>query len=826
MAPRLSKRQQREQEELLALTSSRPELARSTSHVSTDDQPAIVAPAKSGFATLFTPDDEAETSVEDSEDNVSKSRKSRKAKKKRKKATNSTAPTDHQFPDKSGASSSRPVVESKLATAKKNKGKKKADIDDVDKALAELSLRYPDLKHISNSSSDERTNALASLLSVSQPHLDAESELRKFFGSRAVTAAESSESGPSQSHKRRRGMPSTTLRSQLTRPDRSWSLVKPREGLSLRPLTEAETAGKARGGPACSGKWWTVEYTRRYKGATRDFIRAVRSGAPDAMWEVLHTLPWHADTLLQLGELYRHREGKCVTVLRLVIHRLPFCSSEYSTAVDHVSRAIFTYERAFVGTFSFTSGVNRLDFDFVENRPFFLAIHQQVIDLQRRGCPRSAFEHARLLFSLEPLTDPHGALLHLDFLAIKAGMGDWLLDVWKVYRSRHDAIEAGGEYMDPSVLPGWMFARALLLRMEEKIKRDRSEDVTEESTEALKQAISAYPSVVPLLADKCEISLSANIRSHKEFRICTDSVGLSPAESVLHLLSHIYAIRSASLWKLPDLSSWLVSTASTLLPNFSSNRAHPFRERFLRVFNSDHLRHSVYRHIIVLQQTHAQEQYRILMTFIPRGVLTSHEYACDPLPPPTARSSYDTKFFEGAEDLTSQRGPYRRTRAEERQLERLVPDAAIREQLIALFERLPGLAAQLPGGMVQFVQAVAQMGDEAVEDLLMAGLRAQEEPGPEVEPHHPGAMPGGIPEYDDELDDIPPMDVAHELVAVDQVADVDNRADGADGAEAAAPLPLRVVRNILSMLWGGTGEAPEGSSDDAESVVRDEDGVD
>ncbi len=51
---------------------------------------------------------------------------------------------------------------------------------------------------------------------------------------------------------------------------------------------------------------------------------------------------------------------------------------EHSTAADFIDRALFTYERAFFGSFSFTSGTNRLDFDFVENRPFFLAVHRQV----------------------------------------------------------------------------------------------------------------------------------------------------------------------------------------------------------------------------------------------------------------------------------------------------------------------------------------------------------------------------------------------------------------------------------------------------------------
>ncbi|KAF8122116.1 transcription factor 25, partial [Boletus edulis] len=111
---------------------------------------------------------------------------------------------------------------------------------------------------------------------------------------------------------------------------------------------------------------------------------------------------WHTDTLLQLAEVYRHRE-------------------EYSQAVDYVSRALYAYERAFLGAFSFMNGNNRLNFDRVENRPFFLSIHRQVIDLQRRGCPRTAFEHARLLISPEPLSEPHGVYLHLDYLCVKAG---------------------------------------------------------------------------------------------------------------------------------------------------------------------------------------------------------------------------------------------------------------------------------------------------------------------------------------------------------------------------------------------------------------------
>lgn len=76
---------------------------------------------------------------------------------------------------------------------------------------------------------------------------------------------------------------------------------------------------------------------------------------PERFYLILRQFWWHADTYLQLSEVYRHRE-------------------EHADSADLVNRAIFTYERAFIGAFTFASGSNRLDFDRVENRPFYLAV--------------------------------------------------------------------------------------------------------------------------------------------------------------------------------------------------------------------------------------------------------------------------------------------------------------------------------------------------------------------------------------------------------------------------------------------------------------------
>jgi hypothetical protein len=43
------------------------------------------------------------------------------------------------------------------------------------------------------------------------------------------------------------------------------------------------------------------------------------------------------------------------------------------------------------------------------------------------------------------------------------------------------------------------------------------------STAALGEAIRAFPCVVPLLADKIDVSLSSEIRGHHDFRIHVDA---------------------------------------------------------------------------------------------------------------------------------------------------------------------------------------------------------------------------------------------------------------------------------------------------------------
>jgi hypothetical protein len=161
-----------------------------------------------------------------------------------------------------------------------------------------------------------------------------------------------------------------------------------------------------------------------------------------------------------------------------------------------------------------------------------------VVNLQKRGTNRTAFEFARLLLSLDPGSDPHGALLYLDYLAVRSGMSEWLVDMWDTWQTLYDEDPNSftGSRVDIRILPGWLWARALALRTIEEqsghtVRQTIFKGITfslrpslqghKRSTEALREAVLTFPHVLPVLADRAGITLVADVRANTAFRIST-----------------------------------------------------------------------------------------------------------------------------------------------------------------------------------------------------------------------------------------------------------------------------------------------------------------
>lgn len=73
------------------------------------------------------------------------------------------------------------------------------------------------------------------------------------------------------------------------------------------------------------------------------------------------------------------------------------------------------------------------------NRTFGNCLVKYIDILGRKGCARTALEVCKFLLNLDPLNDPFGVLLRIDFYAIRAKEFDWIKKFTKnFYKERSE----------------------------------------------------------------------------------------------------------------------------------------------------------------------------------------------------------------------------------------------------------------------------------------------------------------------------------------------------------------------------------------------------
>jgi len=178
-----------------------------------------------------------------------------------------------------------------------------------------------------------------------------------------------------------------------------------------------------------------------------------------------------------------------------------------------------------------------------------------------------------------------------------------------------------------------------------------------------------------------------------------------------------------------------------------------------------------------------------------------------------------------------------------RNLARLVPDAAMRGQLQAIFDANPQLQERFPGGVVQFAQVAAQLPEEFFEDLMI-GQDAANFGMPAGGMGMPGGMPGDEQAFDEvEVEFVDGergqgagdgrpaaapgnndavmlqqnVGAAHEEID-DEMGDAENGEEEEDEEEEIPILPVRILRGLMSRFWGGSAAqaADDSESDDAD----------
>jgi hypothetical protein len=214
--------------------------------------------------------DEEETVVPDAPIVPSSTKKS-KSKKKKKKST-------------------RPETLVSLTPDKSHNGPAPSDLDDLDRAIQEISLKYGETVASSTSSTHPTLSQKFSLLTISPRFLDADIELRKLFGK--VVDAEARESRRQPIH----GVPARVVnRIKATQSQRKRTLMKPKDEWQLftaynRNMLSMDIVSKD------EVTKFKFVHSKGYQDAQMQFYIAALGGDGNVLMGLLQERPFHVDT--------------------------------------------------------------------------------------------------------------------------------------------------------------------------------------------------------------------------------------------------------------------------------------------------------------------------------------------------------------------------------------------------------------------------------------------------------------------------------------------------------------------------------------------------
>lgn len=467
-----------------------------------DEAPIVLTPSKNPFLALI--DDEEDE--EDEEDDL----------------WAKPAPP----PPKPAPSTSRKKKQKKKKKNKQNAARKAEQAEDK---LLEEAIQQAALEETQAGNKDE-----SQLLEIDQRFLLAENELRRLFGSDAVSKPKKEANGPGRQRRQMR-MPFFKQNTKLTRPDpQTWP---PSQGdeLTMSPVDAPEGADP-------SLRYFVFQWSEKQKQAQEVFQACIESGDPNSLFQLLGQAPYHVGTLLQLSELLKQ-------------------TGDFQRAADLIERALYVFECGWHRDWDWKNNSTRLLHRHPENRDLFYALFRHIQMLGRRGCSRTGLECCKLLLSLDH-SDPLFVVGTIDYFALRSKQYRYLLDFFEHFEGK------------PILLPNLYFSIALaafLLVEEAEAGAATEGKVTRgEADRLLQQALLTFPVALPVLLEKCKKSLQDGMGRAVDVDKATFFNAAYRSPTLLRLIN-LYIDRCYSLWTSKSVQAWLGVNVATVLQRVASN---------------------------------------------------------------------------------------------------------------------------------------------------------------------------------------------------------------------------------------------------------------
>ena len=485
---------------------------------------------------------------------------------------------------------------------KKSKKKQKADpttingnnpldgteeMDEIDRALQELSTKHPDIQ---SSIPDVQSNGFeaSGLLAIDPKKLNPTTEMRSLFGNIALEGS-SSRSNQRQPQRRRDQNQQGGLDLGSALSGRHSRVSRGKELGTLASRKNIFMQGREEWPLATSGglgmdyetkdfnRQYNIVHNNAYTETQFQFYMQVETMDPQRMIALLLQNPYHIASLLQVSEIAKHQ-------------------GDHSVSGDLLERALFTFGRSVHSTFpaALREGRARVPFVKPSNRELYLAMWRYIRNLEMRGTWQTAFEWSKALLQLDPLSDPYGVTLMIDQYALRGRQHAELITLCS-----DDAYGAAWRH-----LPNIQISLALAYLRNGQPKEARKQ---------LAFATKIYPFVVSKLTSILDIQPSPK-----------SLWGKLPSTEPETLYTELYVTRAKDLWNTPETTSLLVEVAETLhlYPN-ASEKADPTSVLEISLEEA--------RHIILLE-------IPPLIALLPRRFTTMNTTGFDVLPPPSDAS--------------------------------------------------------------------------------------------------------------------------------------------------------------------------------------------
>ncbi|XP_041986920.1 uncharacterized protein LOC121738752 [Aricia agestis] len=466
------------------------------------------------------------------------------------------------------------------------------DMDEIDKSLLEVNalLGEPTYKPPSSPQIDKAEDVANKLFGVQFKHLNASNELTRLFGPDEEDEAN-----------RRRG------RQQNLRRVQRGSFIPKEYSFHAKGLSMSMNRKDK------DYTYFTFDHSRDYQNMHKTFLSMMVQGLSDLMQptgEALRNM--HVEELIEIADVL-------------------FRVEEYSQATELIETSIAYMLHSTSPFFNITNRKTRLEYKFVENRPFHILLLKYIYLLTNKACHRTALEVAKLLMNLDP-SDPLGVQLIIDTLALRAREHQWLIDT-----INHLTIKKNAAYMFNMRYSYALAYFHVLTKKKEDLKV---------ADNILKSAILRFPSFVKNLLDAAKQKPSPILQNSLLYTAYATATTSKSLKETINLYAHF----TCTKWREQPVMQWFLRNAEEISIKFDEDSKTKARATiFANVRNTLFMGwpEEIIRHFSVVQP---------MSNFVVDGAVPKipQTFSFNPAPPKNTVDRYGyTKFSHHAVDSNS-----------------------------------------------------------------------------------------------------------------------------------------------------------------------------